>query len=98
MLRRRGTDTLGPMSNRESLLETLPPEARDQAEELLDSGQAAPDMRSFVGELHRRGLLDSGQLRHAMMAIEASRRIEDIETRIPNGPQAPEILGPHGAA
>ncbi|MEZ4322186.1 MAG: protein kinase [Myxococcota bacterium] len=88
------------MGDKARLLQTLPPDKRDDAEKVYQEIGATipdPDLRDFVGELHRRGLLDQGQLREAVMALEATRRIDRVESAPEAGRKGPAILGPLGA-
>ncbi|MCB9675504.1 MAG: protein kinase [Alphaproteobacteria bacterium] len=88
------------MGDKAKLLQTLPPDKRDDAEKVYQEIGATmpdPDLREFVGELHRRGLLDQSQLREAVMALEATRRIDRVEAAPEEGKRGPVILGPLGA-
>jgi len=88
------------MGDKARLLNTLPPDARDDAQKLydeVDSTESTPDVRELVGELHRRGVLDQNQLRIAVMALEANRRINRVETAPDKDKRGPVILGPLGA-
>jgi tRNA A-37 threonylcarbamoyl transferase component Bud32 len=87
------------MSNASSLLQTLPPETHDSAEKVLQemgTTTADPDPRDVVAELHRRGLLDEGQLRDAVLGMEATRRISSVATSV-DAAKGHDILGPLGA-
>lgn len=86
------------MSNASSLLQTLPPETHDDAERVyqeLGSTTTDPDPRDVVAELHRRGKIDAGQLRSAVLGMEATRRIERVDTKVSDR-AGHDILGPLG--
>ncbi len=86
------------MSDSKSLIQTLPPDIHDVAERLLEElDRPDPDPRDFVAELHRRGLLSADKLREAVLALEATRRIEHISTHIEEHRESHAILGPLGA-
>ncbi len=84
------------MRERDTLLSTLPEEVRDDAEKLIDEGDAAPDPHEVVAELRRRGLLKDDQVRDAVLALEATLRVGRMRTRPPPS-ASPSILGPLGA-
>jgi serine/threonine-protein kinase len=86
------------MGDKAILLQTLPPDKRDDVEKAYDEISATqPDPRERIAELHRRGVLDDSQLRKSMMQLEAERRIERVEPS-PNPEQkGPTVLGPLGA-
>jgi len=85
------------MAERDTLLSTLPPDVVDDAEKLYDDLGGIPDPRDIVGELHKRGLLDAGQLKDAVMSLEASLQIRHFQQKPPKGDQVHAILGQLGA-
>ena len=85
------------MAERDTLLSTLPPEVVDDAERLYDDLGGVPDPRDIVGELHKRGLLNAGQLKDAVMSLEASLQIRHFQKKPPKGEHPHTILGQLGA-
>ena len=85
------------MAERDTLLSTLPPEVVDDAERLYDDLGGLPDPRDIVGELHKRGLLDAGQLKDAVMSLEASLQIRHFQQKPPKGEAPHTVLGQLGA-
>ncbi len=83
------------MSERDTLKATLPPDVHDDIERLYDEAPN-PDPRDVVAELHKLGLLDAGQLKKAVVAIETNNQIRHLVRRPPDG-MRPEILGLLGA-
>jgi eukaryotic-like serine/threonine-protein kinase len=82
------------MAERDTLLSTLPEDVREDAEALY-TDKATQDPRDIVAELHRRGRLTAGQLRVAVMALEAQLRIRRVKERPPDQLD-PTVLGPLG--
>jgi eukaryotic-like serine/threonine-protein kinase len=85
------------MAERDTLLSTLPPEVIDDAERLYDDLGGIPDPRDIVGELHKRGLLNAGQLKDAVLSLEASLQIRHFKKKPPKGEHPHTILGQLGA-
>ncbi len=86
------------MGDKAILLQTLPPDKRDDVEKVYDEISATqPDARERIAELHRRGVLDDSQLRKSMMQLEAERRIERVEAAPDPDQKGPKVLGPLGA-
>lgn len=84
--------------DRDTLLRTLPPSAVDDAERLLeDSEEKNPDPRDIVGELHRRGALDAGQLKEAVLTLESELPISHVNAKPPSAAEAHAVLGQLGA-
>ncbi len=82
------------MAERDTLLSTLPYDVRDDAAELY-TDKASQDPRDVLAELHRRGRIDAGQLRHSVLALEAQLRIRRIKESPPDELE-PTVLGPLG--
>ncbi len=85
------------MAERDTLLSTLPPDVVDDAEKLYDDLGGVPDPRDIVAELHKRGLLDAGQLKDAVMSLEASLQIRHFQKKPPGGEEPHSVLGLLGA-
>ena len=87
------------MESKNILLQTLPPEMRPDAEQVYDElhkVEPEPDLRDFVAELHRRGILNQSQLRETMLSLESHRQIDRVETDIARARRGYVILGPLG--
>jgi serine/threonine protein kinase len=82
------------MTMRDTLMSTLPPEVRGDAERVI-AARAEVDPHQVVAELHRQGLLRDDQLRDAVLALENGLKV-GIREQPPTSPE-PEILGPLGA-
>ena len=82
------------MAERDTLLKTLPPDVRDDAEKLY-TDEASPDPRDVVAELHRRGKITNAELRGSLMELEAGLPIRRVKEVPPKDAQ-PTVLGPLG--
>jgi hypothetical protein len=82
------------MTVHDTLMSTLPPEVRGDAERVIASRRQI-DPHAVVAELHRTGLLRDDQLRDAVLALENGLKV-GLRTTPPDSPE-PEILGPLGA-
>jgi tRNA A-37 threonylcarbamoyl transferase component Bud32 len=81
------------MSERDTLLQTLPPDLHDDAERLSESTE---DLRDVVAQLHSQGKIDAGQLKDAVVALETQMRIRHVSHTPPTDAQ-PTILGELGS-
>lgn len=84
------------MPDRAKLKSTLPPDLHDDVEAAYSTTDA-PDPRDVVAELHRKGLLDAGQLKDAVVTLEGELKIRHVARRPPASVGQPEILGRLGA-
>jgi serine/threonine protein kinase len=82
------------MSDRETLLSTLPEALHDDAAKLYESSPEQ-DPHEVIAELHRRGQLRDDQVRTAVLELEGSLRVGRLRSRPPADP-SPSILGPLG--
>jgi len=82
------------MAERDTLLDTLPPGVRDDAEKLY-TDKASVDPRDVVAELHRRGKIDNATLRSTILELEAGLEIRRVKEVPPDDPN-PTVLGPLG--
>jgi eukaryotic-like serine/threonine-protein kinase len=78
---------------KDTLFSTLPPEVHEDAERLLAT---EPDPRDLVAALHKQGLLDAGQLKKAVLALEAELPISQFKRKPPEE-QSHRIMGVLGA-
>ncbi len=88
------------MSTKQTILQTLSPVVRDDAERVYDemAGEAEPDPREVLAILRERGILDDDQLRSAVLALEETRRIDRVARRPPADDVEPyRVLGHLGA-
>jgi len=82
------------MAERDTLLDTLPPGVRDEAEKLY-TDKASVDPRDVVAELHRQGKIDNKTLRSTILELEAELEIRRVKESPPPDP-SPTVLGPLG--
>jgi serine/threonine protein kinase len=82
------------MSDRETLLSTLPEELHDDAAKLYESSSES-DPHEVIAELHRRGQLRDDQVRTAVLELESTLRVGRLRSKPPADPN-PSILGPLG--
>jgi serine/threonine-protein kinase len=82
------------MAERDTLLKTLPPTVREEAEKLY-TGEASPDPRDVVAELHRKGRITNAELRGSLLQLEAGLPIRRVKEVPPSDPK-PTVLGPLG--
>jgi serine/threonine-protein kinase len=82
------------MTVHDTLMSTLPPEVRGDAERVIGA-RAQIDPHQVVAELHKQGLLRDDQLRDAVLALENGLKV-GIRHKPPESGD-PEILGPLGA-